>query len=101
MRSGPKEPGAHRPERLILTPLDEHRIDEAGLTRLVERGAAGGADSLGVLGATGSYAYLTREERRRVLKLAVAHRWRHARAGRYRRSPDPRRHRPRCQRPAG
>lgn len=56
-----------------LTPLDEHRIDEPALGRLVERAGAAGVDSLGVLGSTGSYAYLTRDERRRVLELAIAH----------------------------
>ncbi|GAA2199896.1 dihydrodipicolinate synthase family protein [Sinomonas flava] len=56
-----------------LTPLDEQRIDEPALARLVERAAAAGVDSLGVLGSTGSYAYLTREERRRVLEVAVSH----------------------------
>ncbi|AMM31903.1 Dihydrodipicolinate synthetase family protein [Sinomonas atrocyanea] len=56
-----------------LTPLDEHGIDEAALGRLVQRAAAAGVDSFGVLGSTGSYAYLGREERRRVLDTAVAH----------------------------
>lgn len=56
-----------------LTPLDEHGIDEAALGRLVQRAAAAGVDSLGVLGSTGSYAYLGRQERRRVLEVAIAH----------------------------
>lgn len=56
-----------------LTPLDEDRIDEPALARMVGRAAAAGVDSLGVLGSTGSYAYLTRDERRRVLETAVAH----------------------------
>lgn len=55
-----------------LTPLDEHGIDEAALGRLVQRAAAAGVDSLGVLGSAGNYAYLGREERRRVLEVAVA-----------------------------
>jgi 4-hydroxy-tetrahydrodipicolinate synthase len=56
-----------------LTPLDEQRIDEPALAHLVERAAAAGVDSLGVLGSTGAYAYLTRQERRRVLDIALAH----------------------------
>lgn len=32
-----------------------------------------GVDSLGILGSTGSYAYLSREQRRRVVQVAKAH----------------------------
>ncbi|HET8597642.1 MAG TPA: dihydrodipicolinate synthase family protein [Castellaniella sp.] len=56
-----------------LTPLNEAALDEAAFVRLVERLAAAGVDSIGVLGSTGSYAYLTREERRRIAGLAVRH----------------------------
>ncbi len=54
-----------------LTPLDEDSIDEAAFTALVDRLARAGVDGLGVLGSTGSYAYLTRAERQRVAHLAV------------------------------
>lgn len=35
--------------------------------------AAAGVDSIGALGSTGSYAYLTRQERARVARIAVEH----------------------------
>lgn len=56
-----------------LTPMDEQAIDEAAFVRLVQRLAAAGVDSIGVLGSTGSYAYLTRAERKRITTLAVQH----------------------------
>ncbi|WP_309065541.1 dihydrodipicolinate synthase family protein [Microbacterium sp.] len=56
-----------------LTPLHDDRVDEAAFIGLVERLAAAGVDSITALGSTGSYAYLTREERRRVAQLAVEH----------------------------
>jgi 4-hydroxy-tetrahydrodipicolinate synthase len=54
-----------------LTPTDESEVDESGLARLVARAAAAGVDSIGALGSTGGYAYLTRAERARVAKVAV------------------------------
>jgi 4-hydroxy-tetrahydrodipicolinate synthase len=54
-----------------LTPMDEYSIDEAAFTRLVARLAEAGVDSIGALGGTGNYAYLTREERSRLARLAV------------------------------
>ena len=56
-----------------LTPMNESSIDEAAFVRLVERLAGAGVDSIGVLGSTGNYAYLTRAERARVVQLAVRH----------------------------
>lgn len=56
-----------------LTPMNESAIDEAGFVRLVERLAAVGVDSIGALGSTGNYAYLTRAERARMARLAVEH----------------------------
>jgi 4-hydroxy-tetrahydrodipicolinate synthase len=56
-----------------LTPVNENGIDEAGFGRLVARLADAKVDSIGALGSTGSYAYLTREERSRVARLAVDH----------------------------
>ncbi len=46
-------------------------VDLKALGRVVNRVAKAGADSLGVLGSTGNYAYLSREERRAVLEIAV------------------------------
>jgi 4-hydroxy-tetrahydrodipicolinate synthase len=54
-----------------LTPLDEEGLHKAAITRLVTRLAAAEVDSIAVLGSTGSYAYLTREERARVARIAV------------------------------
>lgn len=54
-----------------LTPLNEERIDEATFSALIGRLAQSGVDALGVLGSTGSYVYLTRQERQLVVELAV------------------------------
>ena len=55
-----------------LTPLDETgAIDAPAFERLVSRLAGAGVDSIGALGSTGSYAYLSREERARAVSLAV------------------------------
>ncbi|KAF1006183.1 MAG: 4-hydroxy-tetrahydrodipicolinate synthase [Luteibacter sp.] len=56
-----------------LSPLDADGVDEAAYARLMARLVAARVDSIGALGSTGSYAYLTREERRRVAALAVGH----------------------------
>lgn len=56
-----------------LTPLNETSIDEAAFARLVERLAVAGVDSICALGSTGSYAYLGRAERARIVRLAVRH----------------------------
>lgn len=51
-----------------ITPADaEGRVDTAALRRLVARPAAAGTDSIGLLGSTGIYMYLSREERRRAV----------------------------------
>jgi 4-hydroxy-tetrahydrodipicolinate synthase len=54
-----------------LTPMTEQRIDEAAFAGLVSRLHQSTVDSIGALGSTGSYAYLTAAERRRVAELAV------------------------------
>lgn len=57
-----------------LTPVADETdagIDEAALSTIITRVAAAAVDSITVLGSTGSYAYLTRDERRRVVQLAV------------------------------
>lgn len=56
-----------------LTPLHEDRVDETAYAGLVERLAGAGVDSITALGSTGSYAYLTLDERRRVARVALAH----------------------------
>ena len=54
-----------------LTPADEHgRVDTETLARLVERLCEAGVDAIGLLGSTGIYAYLSREERRRAVEAA-------------------------------
>lgn len=56
-----------------LTPLHDDSVDEAAFTRLIEQLAAAEVDSITALGSTGSYAYLTPDERARVAQLAVEH----------------------------
>jgi 4-hydroxy-tetrahydrodipicolinate synthase len=54
-----------------LTPMNETGIDEKAFIRLLKRLTSARVDSIGVLGSTGSYTYLNREERLRVTQLAV------------------------------
>lgn len=55
-----------------LTPADaEGVVDTEMLGRLVDRIASAGVQSIGVLGSTGTYAYLERAERKRALEAAV------------------------------
>ncbi|GAA4551921.1 dihydrodipicolinate synthase family protein [Amycolatopsis samaneae] len=54
-----------------LTPFDDSGIDEKRFTHLVSRVAEAGVDLIGALGSTGNYAYLTREHRGLVARLAV------------------------------
>lgn len=56
-----------------LTPLADDRVDERAFAGLVDRLAAAGVDAITALGSTGSYAYLSVEERARVAQLAVQH----------------------------
>ncbi|HIE5094426.1 dihydrodipicolinate synthase family protein [Stenotrophomonas maltophilia] len=56
-----------------LTPLADQDVDMRAFTGLVDRLAVSGVDSIGILGSTGSYAYLQKDERKRVLRQAVAH----------------------------
>jgi len=56
-----------------LTPLVGDQLDEIAFVGLVEHLAACGVDSITVLGSTGSYAYLTADERARIAHLAVTH----------------------------
>jgi 4-hydroxy-tetrahydrodipicolinate synthase len=55
-----------------LTPADETgRVDTLLLAQLLERLCVAGVDSIGLLGSTGIYAYLSREERLRAVEAAV------------------------------
>lgn len=55
-----------------LTPMNEFTIQEHAFELLIRRLVDAGVPSIGVLGSTGNYAYLTQTERLRVLKLAIA-----------------------------
>lgn len=55
-----------------ITPADANgRVDTANLRKLVAPLVAVGVDSIGLLGSTGTYVYLTRDERRRALEAAL------------------------------
>ncbi len=55
-----------------ITPTDASgRVDVAALTRLLERIQRAGTDSIGLLGSTGGYAFLSRDERRRAVQAAM------------------------------
>ncbi|VAL45405.1 dihydrodipicolinate synthase [Enterobacter kobei] len=52
-----------------LTPLKEGKFDEQAFINLLRPLIDAGVDSLGILGSTGSYAYLTVEERTHIYPL--------------------------------
>lgn len=55
-----------------ITPADRNgRVDVDELAGLLRRLGDAGVDSVGLLGSTGSYMYLTRSERRRAIEAAV------------------------------
>lgn len=55
-----------------ITPTDDHGIvDIEGVARLVRHLAEAGVDSIGLLGSTGTYAYISRTERLRAVRAAV------------------------------
>lgn len=56
-----------------LTPVTPAGFDERGYIDILERITSAGADSIGVLGSTGSYAYLTRSQRSRIAGIAKSH----------------------------
>ena len=55
-----------------LIPMSESSIDEASFLGLIQRLTEAKVNSIGVLGSTGSYAYLGREERKLATELAIA-----------------------------
>jgi 4-hydroxy-tetrahydrodipicolinate synthase len=55
-----------------ITPCDAAgRLDEEGLRRLLAPLVEAGVDAIGLLGSTGTYAYLSREERHRTVSAAA------------------------------
>lgn len=55
-----------------ITPSDARgQVDVTALRRLVARLCAAKVDSIGLLGSTGTYAYLSRSERRRAMEAAL------------------------------
>lgn len=56
-----------------LTPMHGHSVDEAAFAKLVQRLRDAQVDSIGILGSTGNYAYLSREQRQRVMDIALDH----------------------------
>lgn len=56
-----------------LTPITASGVDEQGFIKILARLTAAHVDSMGILGSTGSYAYLTREQRKRIAILAKQH----------------------------
>jgi len=55
-----------------ITPTDASgHVDIVVLARLLERIQLAGVDSIGLLGSTGGYAFLSREERRRAVQAAM------------------------------
>ncbi len=54
-----------------ITPTDVvGRVDATALSGLLERISTAGVNSIGLLGSTGGYAFLSREERRRAVEIA-------------------------------
>ncbi|CAM7535428.1 putative 2-keto-3-deoxy-galactonate aldolase YagE [Citrobacter cronae] len=56
-----------------LTPVTTSGVDEKGFSHILSRLTEARVDSMGILGSTGSYAYLTREQRKRIAILATQH----------------------------
>ncbi|MGF6477375.1 4-hydroxy-tetrahydrodipicolinate synthase [Pantoea dispersa] len=56
-----------------LTPVTPAGFDEHGFIRILERITSAGVDSIGVLGSTGSYAHLTRQQRSQIAGIAKSH----------------------------
>ena len=55
-----------------ITPSDSSGVvDETALSGILEKLAITGVDSVGLLGSTGTYVYLSRAERRRAVEIGV------------------------------
>ncbi|MFN3599914.1 MAG: dihydrodipicolinate synthase family protein [Dietzia sp.] len=55
-----------------VTPLSDAGVDSVRLSRIVERLEGAGVDSIGALGSTGSYPYLSTAERAAATRAAVS-----------------------------
>ena len=55
-----------------LTPVNNEEIDEVSFERLLLRLVDARVDSIGILGSTGNYMYLSQAERSRVVTLAAS-----------------------------
>lgn len=56
-----------------LTPLRNNEVDSRALIKIIDRLVSARVNSLGILGSTGSYAYLSREQRKMVVLAAKQH----------------------------
>ena len=56
-----------------ITPLQGGEFDERTFAKMLRPLVEAGVDSLGILGSTGSYAYLTVEARAQITRCAVEH----------------------------
>ncbi|PPY09479.1 dihydrodipicolinate synthase family protein, partial [Cronobacter sakazakii] len=54
-----------------LTPLINGRVDEKAFVSLIENLSAARVDTIAPLGSTGSYAYLSWEQRARITALTI------------------------------
>ncbi|OAQ72019.1 dihydrodipicolinate synthetase [Pochonia chlamydosporia 170] len=55
-----------------ITPADsDGKVDTGALGRILERLDVPGVDSIGLLGSTGTYLYLTREQRKLAIDVAI------------------------------
>jgi 4-hydroxy-tetrahydrodipicolinate synthase len=67
-----KENDFHGVFPYLVSPIDEHgQVMEAVLTRLVDDLVAAGVHGLTPLGSTGEFAYLSREQRSRIVEIVV------------------------------
>lgn len=55
-----------------VTPLSDSGVDSGRLSRIVERLVGAGVDSIGALGSTGSYPYLSTAERAQAARAVVS-----------------------------
>lgn len=64
-------PALHGLVAYLPTPVRSGEVDIVAFGRLVERAVGAGVDALGILGSTGAALYLSRAERRAVVRRAV------------------------------
>lgn len=55
-----------------LTPMREDRVDEPALTRMLEHLSTSDVAGVTVLGSTGNFAYLDRDQRRHIVEIAAS-----------------------------